>query len=347
MKNMNVKYNKNLVIAVDMYGCPNRCKHCWLGHMPNRKMETGSDEWIVDYFRPYFENIGYYSWLREPDFCEDYQKRWLKDIALSTGIVPERFELASFWRMVRDPQYVKFLKEVGVRTVQLTFFGLEKRTDKYVGRKGAFLELLQATEILLEHEIAPRWQAFIYQENREELVALLELSEELKLKERCKGFGAEFKFFVHAGGCGGENRKQYDIWIEKDSIPKELIPYYLDYEELLSEKECCELLKADDTNYVPHNEDDIVVYVANNYDVFFNFTHMSHEWKIGNLKTDKQEELIRRLVEEDISALNLARKITMRELIDRYGNVQSERAFYLSDYKEYLLDCYIKEVLGE
>lgn len=344
---MNKRYNKNLILAVDMYGCPNRCRHCWLGHMPNRNMENGADEWIVEYFKPYFEYIGFYSWLREPDFCEDYRERWLKDIALSTGLMPERFELASFWRIVRDPQYVKFLKEVGVRTVQLTFFGLEKRTDKYVGRKGAFLELLQATEILLEHEIAPRWQAFIYQENREELVELLEVSEELRLKERCQSFGTEFKFFVHAGGCGGENRKQYDIWIEKDSIPKALIPYYLDYEELLAEKECCELLKADGTNHVPHNEEDIVVYVANNYDVFFNFTHMSSEWKIGNLKTDEREEIIRRIIEEDIPALNLARKITVRELIDRYGNMQSERAFYLSDYKDYLLDCYIKEVLCE
>lgn len=344
---MNKRYNKNLILVVDMYGCPNRCRHCWLGHMPNRNMEDGADEWIVAYFKPYFENVGYYSWLREPDFCEDYRERWLKDIDLSTGIMPERFELASFWRIVRDPQYVKFLKEVGVKKVQLTFFGLENMTDKYVGRKGAFRELLQATEILLEHEIAPRWQAFIYQENREELVELLELSEELRLKERCQSFGTEFKFFVHAGGCGGENRKQYDIWIEKDSIPKALIPYYLDYEELLTEKECCELLKADDTNHVPHNEEDIVVYVSNNYDVFFNFTHMSHEWKIGNLKTDEQEELVRKIVEEDIPALNLARTITMRELVAKYGNKKSERAFYLSDYKDYLLDCYVKEVLTE
>ncbi len=347
MKDMNVKYNRNLIVAVDMYGCPNRCKHCWLGHMPNRRMENGADEWVVAYFKPYFENIGYYSWLREPDFCEDYRERWLKDIALSRGSMPERFELASFWRIARDPQYVKFLNEVGVKTVQLTFFGLEELTDKYVGRTGAFKELLQATEILLENEIAPRWQTFIYQENRAELVELLELSKELKLKERCKKFDAEFKFFVHAGGCDGENRKQYDIWIEKDSIPKELIPYYLEYDELLSEKECCELLKSDDTSHVPHNEEDIVVYVANNYDVFFNFTHMSREWKIGNLKSDKQEEIVRRIIEEDIPALNLARTVAVRELVSRYGNMQSEKAFYLSDYKDYLLDCYVKEVLTE
>ena len=61
MKEMNGKYSKNLLLAVDMYGCPNRCRHCWLGHMPNRKMETGADEWIVGYFKPYFEHIGFYN----------------------------------------------------------------------------------------------------------------------------------------------------------------------------------------------------------------------------------------------------------------------------------------------
>ena len=47
----------NLSLAVDLYGCPNRCRHCWLGHMPNRAMEAGADEWIVARFQPYFEKM--------------------------------------------------------------------------------------------------------------------------------------------------------------------------------------------------------------------------------------------------------------------------------------------------
>lgn len=203
--------NKNLIIGVDMFGCPNRCRHCWLGHMPNRKMEDKADEWIVNYFKPYFQNISFYSWIREPDFCNDYKERWMRDNELSNGIMPQRYELASFWRIVRDPVYVQFLKNVGVKTVQLTFFGMENTTDKYVGRIGSFQELLQATELLLQNEIAPRWQTFLYEENKEELVELLKLSEQMYLKERCKTFGAEFKFFVHTGGCEGANQNQYDI----------------------------------------------------------------------------------------------------------------------------------------
>lgn len=217
----------------------------------------------------------------------------MKDVALSIGKKPERFELASFWRLVRDPQYVKFLKKVGVKTDQLTFFGLEKMTDFYVGRTGAFQELLQATDLLLENEIVPRWQVFLYEENKEEVVSLLRLSAQLRLRERCQAFGGEFQFFVHTGGCDGENRGQYDIWIEKQNIPKEIIPYFENYDSLLTEKECCELLKGDDSHRVHHNDKDIVLLIANNYDVFFNFTHMTSEWRIGNLKTESKEELIR------------------------------------------------------
>ena len=209
-----------LTLAADLYGCPNRCLHCWLGHMPNRQMEPDADRWIVEQFRPYYRSITFMSWLREPDFCPDYRARWERDRQLSVNAAPPRFELASFWRLVRDEDYVQFLKEVGVGCVQLTFFGLEKTTDRYVGRKGAFRELLQATEILIANGIAPRWQAFLNEENKDELVQLLDLTEELELSRR----SPSFRFFIHAGSCDGENRKLYPIRIQKGSVPEVLIP---------------------------------------------------------------------------------------------------------------------------
>lgn len=103
------------------------------------------------------------------------------------------------------------------------------------------------------------------------------------------------------------------------------------------------MLKGDDSHRVHHNDRDIVLLIANNYDVFFNFTHMTSEWRIGNLKTESKEELIRRIVEEDIPALNLARRVTMRELVGRYGDLQSNKAFQLGDYKDFLLNRYLEE----
>ena len=65
------------------------------------------------------------------------------------------------------------MKKIGVKKVQLTFFGMKHMTDFYIGRTGAFEELLNAVNILLEHGIAPRFQLFINQENKEDIVEFI------------------------------------------------------------------------------------------------------------------------------------------------------------------------------
>ncbi len=334
---------KPLAICVDMFGCPNRCAHCWLSHMPNRTMEKGADEWIVSLFKPYFDSIEFYSWLREPDFCDDYRGRWERDKALSVNCEPERFELASFWRLVRDPDYVRFLCEVGVRCVQLTFFGTEKNTDRYI-RPGAFRVLMRAADILIENSISPRFQAFINEENRDDIAELLDLTETLRFGERCKAFGGSFKFFVHEGSCEGENRLLYPIRIQKGHIPERLLPYYLEPELLHSEREYCEMFKNDFSRFVPGNggEDMIVIYVSNSFDLFFNFTHMRPEWRIGNLRTEPIEELVRRIKDEDIPALRRARAVTLSELVRRWADPSSDRLFGEDDFKQYLLNTHLE-----
>lgn len=305
-------------------------------------MEDDADSFIVDSFKPYFNRITYYSWTREPDYCDDYIERWYKDNEISVNSNPKRFELASFWRLVRDEDYVNFLKEVGVGKVQLTFFGTAEMTDKYIGRRNAYNELLKATDILIENGIVPRWQAFINEENKNEVADLLNVIECGKYNERCKNFG----FFVHEGSCDGENRKLYDIRIEKQNVPKPLIPYYLGWDNLYSEREACRILSEVDEPYVPHNAGDIVVYVSNRFDLYFNFTHMLPEWIIGNMKRDNIEELVRKIISEDTFALNTARSISLKELVRRYGNFASEKIFSLGDYKMYLLNRYLEDVFN-
>ncbi|MBR3839896.1 MAG: radical SAM protein [Erysipelotrichales bacterium] len=332
-----------LSLVVDMCGCPNRCKHCWLGHMPNTKMKDDIDEWIINYFKPYFKHIAYYSWLREPDFIENYRERWIKDKKLSVESTPMRFELASFYRLVRDPEYVEFLKEVGTKIVQLTFFGLEQLSDKYIGRKGAFNELLEASEILIENGIAPRWQCFINEENKNEIIDVLKLSEKLKLSERCREFGEEFKFFVHPGSCDGENYKLYDIRLNKMNIPNELRPYMLDIDEYYSESELVEMLKNDESIVDFDYGNDLVLNISNNLDVYYNFTHMKKSWCIGNLENEEPEDLIRKVINYDVDAINKAKNISIAELVKQFGNATSDRMFAIDDYKMYLLLKYLSD----
>ena len=329
--------DRQLSLVVDMNGCPNRCRHCWLGHMPNRKMEEGSDRFLVDLFGPYFDKIAYYSWVREPDYCDDYRERWLKDNEISKNCRPLRFELASFYRICRDPDYIQFLKEVGTKKVQLTFFGLKETQDRYIGRKGAFEEVLEASHLLAANGIIPRCQCFINEENKEEIVEVYHMAKKFR-EEECP----KLEFFVHEGTCDGENRKLYPIRIRKEDIPEELKEVYLDIDELLSEKQCIEILKDDESHPVFHNEDEIVLNISNTFDAYFNFTHMRKPWIIANLKTDDINETVRRIVEEDTYALREAKKVTWKQLAALYGDQNSERAFRLEDYQMYLFNEYLE-----
>ncbi len=326
-------FDRQLNLVADLNGCPNRCLHCWLGHMPNRKMEEGADRFIMDYFSPYFERIAFYSWLREPDYCDDYADRWKKDLAISKNTCPERFELASFFRIVRDDRYIPFLKSVGVKKVQLTLFGKEATQDRYTGRKGAYGEVMKATDLLIRGGIVPRWQCFINEENRMEIPELLHLSREIR-NDRCP----ELEFFVHEGTCDGENRKLYPIRIRKQHIPEELIPYYLNYTSLLTEHECCGQLKHDESHPAFPTGNTITLNISNEYDVYYNYTHMTKPWVIGNLKADKAPDLVRRIANGDTFALRTAAKHTWAELAEKYGDPSSERVFSLEDFQMYLFN---------
>ncbi|MBR1685067.1 MAG: hypothetical protein IJ708_07995 [Clostridia bacterium] len=327
-----------LTLAADMYGCPNRCLHCWLGHMPNRRMPEDADEYIVSYFASFFDKIAYYSWLREPDFCDHYRERWERDKRVSRNAQPERFELASFYRLARDKDYVSFLREVGVRTVQLTFFGIGETQDLYVGRKGAYEEILLATDRLIAGGIAPRWQAFINEENVEEIVRLKEMADEIREK-RCP----EMSFFVHEGSCEGENRHLYPIRIWREEIPEALKGVYLHLDSLLTERECVQRLEMDFSHPEFPIGNELVLYVSAGYDVFYNFTHMTSEWRIGNLKEERAENLVRRILTEDTFALSLAKTCTWADLVRRYGDPFSERVFSLDDFKMYLFNRFVED----
>ena len=335
---------RKLNLAVDMYGCPNRCRHCWIGHMPNRIMEEGCDRFSTDLFDPYFDQIAFYSWMREPDYCDEYRRRWIRDNEISKGCRPLRFELASFYRIVRDPEYIPFLKEVGPKKVQLTFFGLKQTQDIYIGRKGAFEEVLQASKLLAEEGIIPRWQCFINEENKDEIVEVYHIAEQFR-KETCP----DLEFFVHEGSCDGENRKLYPIRIRIDEIPDKLREVYLDINELLSEKECVRILTEDESHPVIHeaesvSEDAITLYISNTYDVYYNYTHMKKPWIIGSLVEDDTEELVRKIIERDTYALNQAEKVTWKKLASLYGDKNSEKAFRLDDYKMYLFNEYLERL---
>ncbi len=65
-----------------------------------------------------------------------------------------------------------------------------------MGRRGAYREILQAIDILIENRISPRIQVFVNKADIDELPFVEKLILENNLPEQCAAFGGEFTCFV-------------------------------------------------------------------------------------------------------------------------------------------------------
>ena len=209
----------HISIVLDMAGCPNRCKHCWIGHSPNGHLTEDDLRYAAAQFRPYAEKLTVYDWTREPDYTDDYRQRWALCNELSDG-ERDHFELISAWRMARDPDYAPWVASLGIKAAQLTLFGGREKTDYYTGRRGAYDDILHAMDTLLAHGMAPRIQIFVNKDNVDELPLIDQLIDDMQLIPRCAAIGQEFVCFMHQGSCDGENEKLYPIRVTPDDLAK-------------------------------------------------------------------------------------------------------------------------------
>ena len=72
-----------LGVMVDMAGCPNHCRHCWLGSHRNRDMSVEEFKDIAAGFKNWRDEsgrgiaeLGFFTWWREPDYRDDYRELW-------------------------------------------------------------------------------------------------------------------------------------------------------------------------------------------------------------------------------------------------------------------------------
>jgi len=329
-----------ITLCFDMHGCPNRCRHCWLNVMSNKKIDVERIRSITNEFSVHSEKLEVYTWLREPDYPDNYKDLWKLDNELSKNATPKRFELCSFYRLVRDTKYVEWLKTLDLKTYQLTVFGRETITDEYVGRKGAYREILQATDILLKNGLIPRWQMFVFKDNIDDVNYIINLIKDLDLKNRCNELGEEFKFFIHTGSCCGENYSNYDKWItteDLNKLPKEYFVSEVKEEGLLYQ----ELINDFSTEDLISNEP--VFHISNKLDVFPNISEMSDHWTLGNLNTMSVNEIIEVYKENKSVAQNLRATTSLSDIVISCGEKNSSRLFQKEDYIDYLLNKYCKE----
>ncbi len=291
-------------VLLDMAGCPNRCRHCWLGNPPNHRISEETLQWVAQQFRewalpgeraPFFQPLTISTWYREPDFAEDYRRFYELERALGDG-EPARFELLSIWRLAHDEGYAQWAREIGTEACQITFFGLERNTDYFVRRRGAFRDSLLATERLLKVGIRPRWQIFLLEPIIPELPRLVDLIQELDLEERVRALGHEFEVFLNLPSPDGEAFHIEHLRPTAEALPA--IPEYLaaktrqhfgkaTLRECLGEEEG-DLLRELENYSQPFADmpPTLAFMITPDLDAYPNIGELQPWWRLGNLHTD-------------------------------------------------------------
>ena len=323
-----------LGLAFDMDGCPNRCRHCWLGRPGTQGLTEREVRWGVERFRedlpgnPAGAQLSVACWVWEPDYSDDYEHRYALEAELGDES-PPRYELLSIWRLARDERYAQWASQIGPDTCQITFFGMEETTDWFYRRRGTFQDAILATERLLDVGMKPRWQIFLTKKLIPEIDDLLKLMDRLRLQDRVAALGSEFVAFLNTPSPIGAAWHIEDLRpteSEVGSLPQQILEmssrhlgksalWHSERElvaQLLGQEERCPYAYAD--QHVPW------FVVGDDWDVFWSSTSQEVWWRLGNLKTDPAAEILRTFESSGCLGLRTIRNIPPQTLARQFGD---------------------------
>lgn len=354
-------YGNKISISFDVYGCPQRCKHCWLGQPKHSKMDT--DEVIATFENIKNEQNRYYYFdaeveyfdvgFREPHYGNDYKELYQKvdKINRCSLEVERNFNLISLWRLVRDDEYVKWIKNRGIKGAQLKVFGLKETNEIFYGRKGAHEELIKGTKILLDNGIIPRWQIYFNKRGITELNGIIDLTRKLDIWTRVRELGEEFNihgFPYNSTGTGFDNHKYRIEKNDKTEIPSLIWEmsqkHFGKGYDLHAESELTkELIDNGDYTAVPGNKW-LWFNITSSWDVYPNFMGIAPWWKLGNLKSDSWKTVLKNYKENKNLGLKVMTEVPIKELAKRYGNKNGNKLYYgKGEFIEYLVEKYCRK----
>lgn len=334
-------------LAFDHCGCPNRCRHCWLGQASSSHMDLGS---TVEAFRnarahvddgrelPHVTKVLYFGGhVREPHFCPNYREVREVELELNGGVdYAADYELLSVWRLARDQVYARWAREIGVRKCQVSLAGVGDTNDWFYRRKGAHADIIRATLRLIEHGIQPRWQIFLTRMALPDLAGVLQLVDELRLRERVSEKGAVFEMFLNDPTPLGEagDLQEYRLTLDETrAIPQELVEATVLFtgkpmqwrteaawiDEMLRGDE---LVGLDDPNV-------LWFYITPDWCVYANIGSLEPWWRIGQYRDRDLTPAFRVFLNDGCTALREAGKLRLHEAARTYGDPHGD-GVYLS-----------------
>lgn len=325
-----------LGVLVDMAGCPNRCRHCWLGSHRNGNMSTEEFKTIAEQFKNWrdengegIKEFGFFTWWREPDYADNYKELHLLECELSSPGRSMRFELLSTWRLARDFEYAKWAATLEPNKCQITFFGMEKNTDWGMCRMGAFNDQLLATQSCFDVGIEPRWQLFLTKRCLNDLDTFYDLYKSYEEKN--------YPFELFIGGMSPEGNGWYleDERLDEDDIkliPEGLLSLSDEGLESLGLPEYILLDElSHDVNPPNINPPFSCVEITCDYDVYPNIAEATEWWRLGNLKTDGVNKIMDAYYNNIPPAMKANVTIPIKELAEKYGDIKSKKLYTKDD----------------
>jgi hypothetical protein len=212
---------------------------------------------------------------------------------------------------------------------------MEDNTDWGIRRKGAFRDSLLATERLIDAGISPRWQLFITKRCLRELDDFLRLIDTLDLHKRCEAIGGKFEVFINGISPEGNGYALADSFIDEDDlplIPRGLISISRDCTSRLGQPEYVlyESMLRDDSP--PNLSADVpCVSVNADFDVYPNIAEPAAWWRLGNLKIDGVEAILKAYRNETTPGMTMNRELPIAELARRYGRRHSKTLYDTGD----------------
>jgi hypothetical protein len=354
--------NGQVSIAFDLHGCPNRCRHCYLGNGSPRTLELQT---TVNRFLTFREHLAagqlpadvreiryFGTWFREPDCADDYRELYQAELSLNGGVdYRQGYELLSVWRLAHDPSYAEWAQHTGVTTCQLTFFGMEETTDWFYRRSGAFQDAVTASVRLLDHGIVPRWQLFLTKRILPDLPRLLSLARTLRLSERCELLSRRFIMFIHDTSPVGEALHIENLRVDQNDlsrIPKELLDSTIDHMRLVeplfrTEADWVADLRTSDEQPIGiHPPEVLWLLVTADWEVFPNLTTTGPFWRLGSITRDSPHAIIRRYLDDNTPGQRALREESAKSLSARYGDPMGARVYMSRDD---LVDLYLERHL--
>ncbi|HUW12791.1 MAG TPA: hypothetical protein VM537_23895, partial [Anaerolineae bacterium] len=224
----------------------------------------------------------------------------------------------------------------------LTFFGMEETTDWAVRRRGAFRDLLIATERLLAAGIRPRWQLIFTKAIIPDLPGLIALAKERRLRERCEALGGPFTFWMHTptpdgAALGLEHLRPTEGDLER--VPRDFLeqseariggPIGTPERRLLRSlrDEGGPALRSVSEATSGHP---VSFHIAPGFDVYLTFMAVWPAYRLGNLKTDGVAGVVDTYEQDRTPGQQAMFHTPTSELARRYGRPHGRRLYDRGD----------------